>query len=135
MNEAQTELARRIMRATPADGVYQPIKGLHLHRFSSTMGPVHGVTLPAFCVIAQGAKEVFLGEECYHYDPNHYLLTAIELPILSQLLGCLCRAPLSESTPGFRPHPGCLGHAGSGYDLTPAEQHQSARHRCQPTGP
>lgn len=93
MDEAQTELARRIARATPADGTYQPIQGLHLHRISATTGPVHGVTLPAFCVIAQGAKEVLLGEERYHYDPNHYLLTAIELPIVSQLVEASVERP------------------------------------------
>jgi len=47
---------------------------------------VHGVSKPAFCVIAQGSKEVFLGEHRYQYDPAHYLLTTVELPVVSQVL-------------------------------------------------
>ena len=41
---------------------------------------------PAFCVIAQGSKEVFLGDERYRYDPAHYLLVTVELPIVSQII-------------------------------------------------
>jgi AraC-like DNA-binding protein len=37
-------------------------------------------------VIAQGSKEVFLGEDRYLYDPAHYLLTTVELPVVSQVL-------------------------------------------------
>src|SRR6266487_5789825 len=47
---------------------------------------VHGVSKPAFCVIAQGSKEVFLGEDRYQYGPAHYLLTTVELPVVSQIL-------------------------------------------------
>jgi AraC-like DNA-binding protein len=37
-------------------------------------------------VIAQGSKEVFLGSDRYQYDPMHYLLATVELPIVSQIL-------------------------------------------------
>ncbi len=40
----------------------------------------------AFCVIAQGSKEVFLGIERYQYDPAHYLLVTAELPVVSQII-------------------------------------------------
>jgi AraC-like DNA-binding protein len=78
------ELVRRIARATSVDGETEPLKGLHLARVSSTTGPAYGVAFPAFCVIAQGTKEIFLGEERYQYDPYHYLLSTIELPIVIQ---------------------------------------------------
>jgi AraC-like DNA-binding protein len=41
---------------------------------------------PAFCVIAQGSKEIHLGEECYRYDPYHYCLGTVELPVVSQVI-------------------------------------------------
>jgi AraC-like DNA-binding protein len=44
------------------------------------------VSSPAFCVIAQGSKEVFLGDERFQYDPMHYLLATAELPIVSHVL-------------------------------------------------
>jgi AraC-like DNA-binding protein len=36
-------------------------------------------------VIAQGSKEVLLGDECYRYDANHYLITAAALPTASRV--------------------------------------------------
>jgi AraC-like DNA-binding protein len=80
------ELVERIAQAIREDGRVEPLKGLYLHRSSSPTEPVHGVSKPAFCVIAQGSKEVFLGENRYQYDPAHYLLTTVELPVVSQVL-------------------------------------------------
>jgi len=37
-------------------------------------------------VIAQGSKEVLLGDSRYRYDPSHYLLATVELPRVSQVL-------------------------------------------------
>ena len=68
----RAELVARIARAIPDDGWVEPLQGLSLFRSSSPTGLVHGVSQPAFCVIAQGSKEVFLGEERYQYDPAHY---------------------------------------------------------------
>ncbi len=56
----------------------------HVVRESPTE-PVHGVSIPAFCVIAQGSKEIYLGEDYYRYDPGHYLLATVELPIVIQI--------------------------------------------------
>ena len=80
------ELVERIAQAIREDGRVEPLKGMYLHRSSSPTEPVHGVSKPAFCVIAQGSKEVFLGENRYQYDPAHYLLTTVELPVVSQVL-------------------------------------------------
>jgi AraC-like DNA-binding protein len=37
-------------------------------------------------VIAQGSKEVLLGNNRYRYDPSHYLVATVELPVVSQVL-------------------------------------------------
>jgi len=37
-------------------------------------------------MIAQGSKEIALGDSCYRYDPFHYLLTTVELPTVSKIL-------------------------------------------------
>ena len=81
----RAELAARIARAIRDDGRVEPLKGLYLARSSSRRGPVYSVAEPSFCVIAQGSKEVFLGEERYQYDPAHYLLTTVDLPVVSQI--------------------------------------------------
>ncbi|MES2459194.1 MAG: AraC family transcriptional regulator [Armatimonadota bacterium] len=82
----QDELAERIARAVPEDGIIEPLKGLFLYRISRAGEPIHGVTDPAFCVIAQGSKEVMLGEDRFQYDPLHYLLSTVELPVVGQVL-------------------------------------------------
>src|SRR5437588_2356742 len=81
----QEELAERIARGVREDGTLEPLSGLHLKRVSSPTEPVHGVSIPAFCVIAQGNKEIYLGEDHYRYDPGHYLLATVELPIVIQI--------------------------------------------------
>jgi AraC-like DNA-binding protein len=80
------ELVERIARAVREDGRAEPLKGLRLHRESSSKELIHGVSFPAFCVIAQGSKEVFLGDDRYQYDPMHYLLATAELPIVSHVI-------------------------------------------------
>jgi AraC-like DNA-binding protein len=80
------ELVERIARAVREDGRMEPLKGLRLHRASSPTESVHGMSGFAFCVIAQGSKEVFLGDTRYQYDPAHYLLATAELPVVSQVI-------------------------------------------------
>jgi len=80
------EMVERIARAIREDGKVELLKGLHLNRSSSPTESVHSVSDPAFCVIAQGSKEVFLGNERYLYDPSHYLLLTAELPLVGHIL-------------------------------------------------
>lgn len=80
MQDNREELVERIARAIQEDGVSEPLKGLYLGRASASVESVHGVLEPAFCVIAQGSKEVLLGDSRYRYDPFHYLLATIDLP-------------------------------------------------------
>ena len=90
---SQDQLADLIARAVPADGAVEPLKGLHLIRASAPKAPLHSVFAPAFCVIAQGSKEIFLGDERYQYDPAHYLLVTAELPIVSHVLAASPERP------------------------------------------
>jgi AraC-like DNA-binding protein len=83
---SRDELVERIARAVPKDGGAQPLKGLALLRESSTQELVHSVSVPSFCVIAQGSKQVFVGDDSYQYDPMHYLLVTAELPIATYAL-------------------------------------------------
>src|SRR5438067_4532438 len=87
------ELAERIARALPEDGTVEPLKGLHLNRSSTPTDPLHGVSEPSFCVIAQGSKEVLLGDSAYRYDAAHYLLATIELPVVSRVIEASAERP------------------------------------------
>src|SRR5713101_4577444 len=87
------ELVERIARAMREDGTAQPLQGLHLSRRSLPLKPVHSVVEPSVCVIAQGSKEVLLGESRYRYDPSQYLLATVELPRVSQVLSASKERP------------------------------------------
>lgn len=86
MHANREELVERIGRAIREDETIQPLEGLHLSHCSLPLKPVHSVVEPSVCVIAQGCKEVLLGDSRYQYDSSHYLLTTVELPRVSQVL-------------------------------------------------
>lgn len=81
----RAELASLIAQAVPEDGVAEPLAGLRLARGSAPTTVRHGLTPLAFCVIAQGAKELWLGDRRYRYDPAHYLITTESLPVGSRI--------------------------------------------------
>ena len=81
----RVELVERITRANRGDGTIEPLKGLYLYR-SSSLKKLHSISKPTFCVVAQGSKELLLGNERYQYDPAHYLLVTAELPVVSQVI-------------------------------------------------
>src|ERR1700742_3493147 len=79
------ELADAIRRALPRDGRVEMQPGLALFRASTPTEPIYGVYESSFCVMAQGAKHVMLGEDRFRYDPNHYLISSVGLPTISQI--------------------------------------------------
>lgn len=82
---SRAELTERLQRVVPADGVVEPVPGLRLGRASSPSALARSVYVPALCVIAQGSKELWLGDERYRYDPERYLITTASLPVASQI--------------------------------------------------
>jgi AraC-like DNA-binding protein len=87
------ELAERIDRALPEDGAMEVQPGVHFRRTSTPGQRVHGVCEPQLCVMAQGSKVVLLGEETYRYDPAHYLITTMELPITGEVVEASAERP------------------------------------------
>lgn len=88
-----TELAARIGRHTPADGAHATdVAELTLFRASHRSEPVGVLYEPSLCLIAQGSKEVRLGDEAYRYDPAHFLLVSVDLPVS----GCVTVATPDE---------------------------------------
>lgn len=86
MQANREEMIERIMRILPADGPADPLEGVHFYRSSAPSAPIHSVSKPCFCVIAQGSKEMLLGDSTYRYDPFHYLISTLELPRVSRVL-------------------------------------------------
>src|SRR5947209_5959445 len=115
------ELVERIGRAVRQDGTTQPLPGLHLYRHSFPLEQVYSVVEPSVCVIAQGSKEVLLGDSCYRYDPSHYLLTTVELPRVSQVLEASKERPYLGLRLELAPTLVGAVMAEAGYAATPGE--------------
>src|SRR3712207_2089308 len=79
------ELVERVARAVGENGAVEAPGGLSLIRRSSPTPKDHGVSSPALCMIAQGSKEVLLGDDRYRYDAYHYLVTAAALPTATRV--------------------------------------------------
>lgn len=67
---------------TRIDGAFPtPIPGPHLSRHSSPTQPGQGVQCPTLAIVTQGTKQIMLGKEAFTYDPGHYLVVLLDLPV------------------------------------------------------
>src|SRR2546421_3548592 len=82
-----TRLVAAVERHAPGDGVcYTAVPGMLLGRQLRPTDPIALVVDPSLCIVAQGAKEVFLASEVYRYDPAHSLLVSVDLPISARVV-------------------------------------------------
>ena len=78
----QDEIAALISRHAPRTGDYTTAIGnLSFHRQSSVTESLFHAARPSVAIIAQGAKDVTLGSETFHYSRMQYLLTSVDLPV------------------------------------------------------
>jgi AraC-like DNA-binding protein len=85
MQSIREELVERMATALPEDGSLEVFPGFFLARSSKPTESVQSVYQPAFCFVAQGGKRVLLGEKLYRYDPGHYLIFTVDLPVVFQV--------------------------------------------------
>jgi AraC-like DNA-binding protein len=83
---SRSELSARIAQALRHDGTAEPIEGIRLRRASSPTELGHGTSYPSFCVIAQGAKEIRLGDRRFRYDPGCCLVASNTLPFATRVV-------------------------------------------------
>ena len=80
----RAELARKIASLIGnEENRITEIPGVSLHRRSAPTPPCRATYHPGIIVVAQGRKQVNLGRSSFTYDDSHYLLTAVDLPIVS----------------------------------------------------
>lgn len=85
--ELSHEMSRLVERFVAEDGLHaSAIPGLGLARASAPSRPMQTVYTPCLCIIAQGRKEVRLGEESYVYDPLNYLVASVILPVTGRVI-------------------------------------------------
>ncbi len=85
MHFNREEIIERMLRLTPEDGSKEVLPGFFLARSSKEIKSAHSIYQPAFCFVVQGRKKALLGEEVFWYDPGHYLIFSVDLPLVFQV--------------------------------------------------
>lgn len=80
------ELIERMSRAALKEQLLEVFPGVFIYHSSKPTECVPSVFKPAFCVIAQGSKSVLLNDESFNYDSGHYLISTLDLPIVSNVV-------------------------------------------------
>ncbi|MCL8297975.1 AraC family transcriptional regulator [Pseudomonas mosselii] len=87
LEQQRQELAGLIRRhAQIPHGSVSAIEDLYLTRYEEDVRGMPALAQPALCILAQGSKTLFLGDERYTYDPLHYMVVSVTLPITGALL-------------------------------------------------
>src|SRR3984885_15262112 len=92
--KAMSALAQAVGRFAQTDGDYTTaVPALTLHRRSAPTQPLHCIYTLGLGVIAQGGKQVMLGDEVIDYGPHRSMLTTIDLPVVSHVTQASVRKP------------------------------------------
>jgi AraC-like DNA-binding protein len=70
-----------------------PIPGLTLHRWETPTEPTSYMLPPSICLIGQGRKRLLLGEETFAYDAHRFLITSVDLPVVTQIIEASSEVP------------------------------------------
>ena len=93
-HELRTELARKIaLFIGSAENRATEIPGLTLHQRTAPTAPCSTTYQPSVTVIAQGRKRVELGRNIFIYDAARFLLTSVDLPVVSRVIEASEEAP------------------------------------------
>ncbi len=85
--ELRSDLARKIAYLMgSSEKVTTDISGVTLHRRTAPTEPCPATYEPGVFVIPQGKKQVELGSNIFIYDASRFLLTSIDLPIVSRVV-------------------------------------------------
>ena len=77
----QQRMAAQILRLAPNEGLTpSPLDGVRLMRANRSMPRRPVMYEPSICVVCQGRKRGFLGDEAFVYDAQHYLVLSVPLP-------------------------------------------------------
>lgn len=80
-------LAGRIFRHLPGPGDHDSaVPGLSFYRRDQFCEPTSALYEPSLSLVIQGRKRVVLGAETYEYGAGSFVLTAVDLPTIAQVL-------------------------------------------------
>jgi len=83
----RTDLARKIaFFIGNEENMATGIPGVSLHRRTTATARCSMTYEASLIVLAQGRKRVELGRKVFFYDPSRFLLTAVDLPVVSRIV-------------------------------------------------
>lgn len=86
------------------DGVcVTPVPGLRIVRTHQPVAPRHMTYRPSLCLVAQGAKEVLVGDRTITYGEMQSLVVTVDVPVLSQITEASPDRPYVSATLGLDP--------------------------------
>lgn len=62
------------------------IQGVEIFKISTPFARINAVLPASICIMAQGSKNLYLGEQKYTYNENSYLIGTIKMPVESELI-------------------------------------------------
>jgi AraC-like DNA-binding protein len=94
LRDLRNQLTAKIVAATgAAEKRVTDVPGLLLVRRTTLTAPACLTYEPSIAVISQGRKQVELGSTTFEYDESRYLLTSVDLPIISRVMEASEAAP------------------------------------------
>jgi AraC-like DNA-binding protein len=87
------EFRDRIAAACPVPRWTTPIPRVGLMRAEAPTEPASVIYEPVVCFAAQGRKRLMLADRAYAYDPAHYLVVSVDLPVIATITEASVRAP------------------------------------------
>ena len=93
--ELRTELARKIASfvGSAEKLITTNIPGLMLSRRTAPTAPASVAFEPSLAVVAQGRKRIDLGRTTFIFDQSRFLLTSLDLPVISQVIKATKEVP------------------------------------------
>jgi AraC-like DNA-binding protein len=89
------ELSQAIAhRAIAEADTVTPIPGLRLYRRSATTACASAAYEPSLVVFVQGQKRINVGKMIHICDGSNFLLTSVDLPVVSQVVAATPKIPL-----------------------------------------
>jgi AraC-like DNA-binding protein len=83
---AVAELARLVARAVQPNSMFMISPSVWLSNSANPTAPSHAIYHPVLCVVAQGKKQVWLGDASFVYDVDHFLMASVTLPASGQVI-------------------------------------------------
>src|SRR5690606_24349994 len=81
----QAEMASLIRQLAPREGHTKSLLGgVRLVRADHPLGRTPVIYEPSIVIVCQGHKRVYLANQVYHYDAQHYLVLSVPLPFSTE---------------------------------------------------